>query len=152
MKIYLVRHGESSTTGQENTRPLSKKGKSDVKALAKFIAPLKLKVTYLYHSNKLRAFETAKILLPSIKVENPMLTRIELDPLAPISPLLDEIYAADNDVLLVGHMPFMGKLVSYLVTGKENPDIVAFKAGSMVCLEQKERERWLICWMHAPKQ
>lgn len=150
MKIYLVRHGESVTAGSDNTRALSKKGKEDIKALAKFILRDKIEITNLYHSGKMRALQTAELLLPSIKLENPMQERAELDPIASVDPILEEIYAWDKDVMLVGHMPFMGRLVGKLVTGNENRNIIEFKTGTMVCLEQVEREHWLICWMLTP--
>lgn len=151
MKIYLVRHGESSTSlSNDNKRPLSKKGRSDIKSLGKFISNFNIQVDYLYHSNKLRAVETAKLLLPSIDVKQPIQIREELDPVAPIELILHELYVLEKDIILVGHMPFMGKLVAKLVTGNENLEIVAFKAGTMICLEQHERERWVISWMHSP--
>jgi phosphohistidine phosphatase len=52
--------------------------------------------------------------------------------------------------MVVGHLPFMAKMVSYLVTGNEDSNIVAFKPGSVVCLQQDAEEHWQIQWMLRP--
>jgi phosphohistidine phosphatase len=52
--------------------------------------------------------------------------------------------------MIVGHMPFMAKMVSYLVTGNENQAIVAYRPGSVVCLKQNPEESWQIQWMLRP--
>lgn len=150
MKIYLVRHGESIATGSDDERPLSEKGKSDIQNLANFISPLGLSVSYILHSKKFRAQQTAKILSSSMKIEKGIETRNELDPLARVDDLLEEIYARNVDILLVGHMPFMGKLVTQFISGNEEKDMVAFKTGTMLCLEQVEGKQWVLCWMINP--
>ncbi len=56
----------------------------------------------------------------------------------------------EADTLIVGHLPFMARLVSFLVTGKEEPVIVSFKPGSVVCLAQNAERQWHISWMLRP--
>lgn len=78
-------------------------------------------------------------------------TKVELEALAPITDIVNEFSVLNGDVMLVGHMPFMGKLVSKLVTGNENKDVVSFNAGSMLCLEKIDDEQWVIRWMLNPE-
>ena len=151
MRLYLVRHGESDPAGFDDQRTLNEKGKEDVTRLAKFISHLKLQVTYIFQSQKLRAQQTAKILSASISSTNEIETRIELDPLAPISNIIDEITALNEDIMLVGHMPFMGNLASQLIANNENKDVIAFNTGSMVCLEKIASDLWVIRWMLSPE-
>ncbi len=151
MKTYLVRHGDSIAEGLDNERPLSEKGKADIQNLAQFILPLKLQVSRILQSQKKRAQQTAKILLPSIQVKTNVETRKELDPLAEVDEIMNEIESRDENILLVGHMPFMGKLAAKLITGNENRDIVAFKAGSMLCLEKIDPTQWILRWMLNPE-
>lgn len=151
MKLYLVRHGESIATGVDDERPLSEKGREDIKRLARFIAPLKLQVSYIFQSPKLRAQETAKILSSNLSITKGIETRIQLEALASVNDIYDEIALLNEDVVMVGHMPFMGKLVSKLVLGNENKDVVAFKAGSIICLERIINEQWVIRWMLNPE-
>lgn len=150
MKLYLVRHGESAVLGSDNERPLSEQGKKDIQALATFLAPLKLQVTKIMRSEKQRARETADILAKAIHSLDAIEVRAELEPVADISILLSEIEALETDIMLVGHMPYMGKLLAKLLTGNEDKDVAIFKPGTIVCVEQIERSQWAFCWMLTP--
>ncbi len=150
MKLYLVRHGESNIAASDDERPLSKKGMKDITSLANFLGSLKLHVSYVFHSHKVRAKQTAEILSSKIFIDEQMETRTALDPSAPIEKIYDEIMMLNKDIMLVGHMPFMGKFVAQLITGNENRDIVLFQAGTLVCLENIGNE-WVIHWMLSPE-
>jgi phosphohistidine phosphatase len=73
-----------------------------------------------------------------------------MDPLDPTDPLAKEAQTWKEDVMLVGHLPFMGKLVSRLIAQGEDSDVVAFQPGSGVCLERKEEGGWALVWMIRP--
>ncbi len=57
----------------------------------------------------------------------------------------------DRYTLIVGHMPFMAKLVSHLVIEDENRLITAYQPGSIVCLERINDAHWQINWMIRPE-
>ena len=57
----------------------------------------------------------------------------------------------DRDTLVVGHLPFMAKLVSHLVIEEENRPIIAWQPGSIVCLERENSTHWQINWMIRPE-
>ncbi len=62
--------------------------------------------------------------------------------------------------MVVGHLPFMGRLVSHLVAGSEDADVVAFQPGTVACLERADGEDaedgedgegdWAVAWMVWP--
>jgi phosphohistidine phosphatase len=52
--------------------------------------------------------------------------------------------------MIVGHLPFLGKLVSLFVTGSEANEIVEFHFGCVVCIERHDSGKWKIAWMVAP--
>jgi phosphohistidine phosphatase len=52
--------------------------------------------------------------------------------------------------MIVGHLPFLGKLVSLLATGNEYTNIVAFEAGGMACLNRSDPGQWQIEWVITP--
>jgi len=151
MKIYLMRHGDALVGGDDNERSLSERGKADLNRIAKFITPLKIEVSQMLHSKKRRARQTAEILASAIVVQNAIQSREGLDPLESVIPLADEIETWNDDTLLVGHMPFMGKLASFLVTGNENRNTVSFQTGSIVCLEKLDPHWWIINWVLSPE-
>ena len=55
-----------------------------------------------------------------------------------------------GDVMIVGHLPFLSKLVALLVTGSEENEIVEFRFGSVVCLERRDDGKWKVAWMITP--
>jgi phosphohistidine phosphatase len=52
--------------------------------------------------------------------------------------------------MIVGHLPFLGKLVGLLVTGSDNNEIVEFRFGSVVGLERRDDKKWKVAWMVTP--
>lgn len=62
MKIYLVQHGDSLDKDIDPERPLSDQGQKDIQLLSNFLSPLKIEVSCVYHSGKLRAQQTAESL------------------------------------------------------------------------------------------
>lgn len=54
--------------------------------------------------------------------------------------------------MIVGHMPFLSKLASFLVYEEENKESFLFSPGSVLCLGQIENEGeshqfWNVQWM-----
>jgi phosphohistidine phosphatase len=53
--------------------------------------------------------------------------------------------------MLVGHLPFMEKLTSYLVTGNADKTVFKFQNGGIVCLEEDvAKNSWFIKWTLMP--
>lgn len=151
MKLYLVQHGEAHSKTEDAERPLTKKGQRDVKALAKFLSLAAIKPDKIIHSGKLRAKQSAEILsnkiAPELTPESVGIINPDDDPKAFIWQ--DESW--DHDTLVVGHMPFMSKLVSILVTETEAYKVVNFLPGSIVCVIRDEHQKWQIEWMLRPE-
>ena len=56
-----------------------------------------------------------------------------------------------ENVMLVGHLPFMEKLTSYLITGDEDKPVFRFQNSGIVCLDQDETNGfWVIKWALMP--
>lgn len=151
MKLYLVQHGEALSKEQDSKRPLSKKGIDDIEHIGQFLRQAGIQVDRIIHSGKLRAEQTAKHIANNIK------PGIELDVTGIINPNdSPEAFAWqsdswEDDTLIVGHLPFMTRLVSHLINNEEEPAMVAFQPGSIVCLERDEEKKWLIGWMIRPE-
>jgi phosphohistidine phosphatase len=150
MKLYLVQHGKAATKETDPTRPLTEEGRSDVRKVAEFIKPLSLCADCLWHSDKARAAQTAEILASVVKAKKGTLQRQGLAPNDDVSALKNEISSAEDDIMIVGHLPFLGKLASLLVAGRETAEVVEFKQGGIVCLERRD-EKWRINWMITPE-
>jgi phosphohistidine phosphatase len=52
--------------------------------------------------------------------------------------------------MIVGHMPFVSKLASLLLTGSESSGTVAFRQSGIVCLNYSDENQWQLSWMITP--
>jgi phosphohistidine phosphatase len=150
MKLYLVQHGNAVSKDENPDRPLSDKGRVDVARVADFARPLKITVDYLWHSKKSRAAQTAQILAEVIKVKKGLSERDDINPNDDINPLLKDLSKADGDIMIVGHMPFLGRLASELLSGGETANTIHFRQGGIVCLNYDRDTGWQIEWMITP--
>ena len=151
MKLYLVQHGEACSKEDNPERPLTEKGQIDIDRLAKFLKQSGVKVKRLIHSGKLRARQTAEHLAseiaPGVELEVSGLINPNDNPKA-----FDwQSDSWDEDMLVVGHLPFMAKLVSHLLIEDEKKIVTAFKPGSIVCLELDNDMQCQINWMIRPE-
>lgn len=151
MKLYLVQHAKASSKEVDPQRPLSDQGRRDIEKVAAFIKPLNLSVDYLWHSPKKRAIQTAEILSEAVKINEVKMARDGLAPNDDVTQLKDELVQNQQDIMIVGHLPFMAKLASLLLTGQELGGTVAFKQGGIVALSSSEPNQWQIDWMVIPE-
>ena len=151
MKLYLVQHGEACSKEINPDRPLTDQGTADIERLAAFFKQAGIQVERVIHSGKLRAEQTAE------RLANAAAQGVELETSGLINPndnpkAFDwQSDSWDRDTLIVGHLPFMAKLVSHLLIEDENRLITAYQPGSIVCLEQDSHAHWQINWMIRPE-
>jgi phosphohistidine phosphatase len=151
MKLYLVQHAKAASKDADPERSLTEEGRSDIKKVAVFIKPLNLSVDYLWHSTKTRAIQTAEVLAEVVKINKEKIEREGLAPNDDVTAIKDELVAAQQDTMIVSHMPFVSKLASLLLAGREFTDTVAFRQGGIVALNSSEPNQWQIEWMVTPE-
>jgi phosphohistidine phosphatase len=151
MRLYLVQHGDAVPEQLDPERPLSAAGRREVEAVARLLASTGTRVVRVAHSGKLRAQQTAELLATTLAPGMVPEVMTGLNPNDPVEPMVRRIADWTSDVVLVGHLPFMAKLVARLVAGDERKPVTAFVPGTVVCLEQAEAGRWLFSWMVRPE-
>ena len=151
MRLYLIQHGEAKPKQQDPERPLTEKGLRDVRKVAEFIKPLGLRVRAVLHSGKARAAQTAEVLASAVDADEGIVQRDGLGPNDPVDPVAKDIRRAAEDLMIVGHLPFLGKLAARLLTGSESAEVVAFRNGGIVCLEYDPDRAWRLAWMITPE-
>ena len=150
MKLYLVQHAKAASKEVDPQRALTEEGIREIQKIAAFIKPLNLSVDYLWHSGKKRAQQTAEFLAEVITINK---EHTALDGLAPnddVNVIKEKIISAGQDLMIVGHLPFLSKLASLLLTGSESSETIAFKQGCIVCLKFEDKNLWQIDWMITP--
>jgi len=140
MRLYLVRHGEAASDKEDSRRPLSAAGRRQVVDLARKAKEAGAAPARILHSGKLRAQQTAEVLgeaLEPVEVREIAGLLPEDDP----EPAAELARESDEEVMLVGHLPFMGVL-SGLLLGTHLE--VSFSTATMACFERGSG--WKLIW------
>ncbi|MBI2534321.1 MAG: phosphohistidine phosphatase SixA [Deltaproteobacteria bacterium] len=149
MDFYLVRHGDAVLESLDPQRPLSRLGQEQVERVARAAAARQAQVSAIFHSGILRAQQTAEILAAHL---GPALGVQRMSGLAPQDdPAIAkaELEAAPAPVMLVGHLPHMGRLAGLLINGDADRDAVGFAPATIVCIS-RESSLWQLVWLLGP--
>lgn len=149
MKLYLVRHGDAVLGHLDPARPLSRVGEEQIEYAAKFLARQNLHIAHIYHSGILRAEQTAKIIAERISLMHCVEKKSGLAPDDSVDQIVGDVNVIGEDIMLVGHLPYLGLLVSELILRNKLYSLVNFETGSIVCLERMSGH-WFISWVLNP--
>ncbi len=150
MRLLLVQHGEAVADAVDPRKPLSIEGERDVRALAAACHRFGIRAHDIVHSGVLRAEQTAAILGEALSL--PVRAAAGLEPLDPVKPFAGQCEEWTDDRIIVGHLPFLGRLATLLLADREDPSAVAFQRGGMVCLERGSPREWCLLWTCFPRQ
>src|SRR5438270_12360575 len=152
MQIYLVQHGEAKPEEIDPERRLTQNGTRAVQKVADFLrASGGLEVDTIWHSGKPRAQQTAELLGPATHAAGgAVMLHDGLAPKDAVEPIKRELEQENSNVMIVGHLPFLGRLAALLLTGNADKEVVAFQFGCVVCLNRDDAGRWNLEWMIVP--
>jgi phosphohistidine phosphatase len=132
MAMYFVQHGLALAKEADPKRALSAEGRKEIECISAHLSRVGLAVKRVFHSGKTRAWETAQIFAEQIGDGRTG----EISGMGPKDDVREFAAALEDDAMYVGHLPHMERLVSYLVTGREDPAVVKFSNGGVVCVEK----------------
>jgi phosphohistidine phosphatase len=133
VELYLIRHAialDAKPGQSDDARPLSSEGIEKFKGVVQGLGRLEVKFDRLYHSPKLRAVQTAELLVPLLEGETEVTPYLAGEP----SPELLKTLQGSS-VALVGHEPWMGDLCAWLLTARREGSTLPFKKGGVAYLE-----------------
>lgn len=148
MSLYLVRHGRYLSADQDPEKGLSEYGSEEIRQVATQIKKYNPHLSCITHSGKKRALQTAQIFASVLSPHIQIKESSDINPNDDVIKFNDKINNSKNE-MLVGHLPFLEKLVSYLITNSPENKVVDFSNGTTVCLD-KEFENWVIKWVVLP--
>lgn len=151
MRMYLTQHGLAVPKDIDPDRPLSEQGRQDIRCLAELLDQAGIRVAQVLHSGKTRAEQTAALLAAPLLPAGRPQARTGLAPNDAVEPLYREIAAWAGDTLIVGHLPFLGRLASLMLAGDPDRPTLAFQPGSLACLERDTTGHWVLLWMVRPE-
>jgi len=162
MNIYLLRHGlavDPGTPGfaKDANRPLIPKGERRLWQVAEAMQALGLSFDLILSSPYVRARQTAEIVAEALRARKSLETSADLAPGGSMKGLLEfltRLKPRPNNVLLVGHEPYLSGLISLLVCGEEILSVEMKKGGlAKLSAESLEPGRCATLeWLLTPKQ
>jgi phosphohistidine phosphatase len=160
MKLLIIRHAhagdrdEWARAGKEDfARPLSRKGRKDMRESASGLERLFPRPDALFTSPLLRAVETARIVGDAWGVEPKEVPALAQD-VAPRESLRWLSGRGEKTLAIVGHEPGLGILAGLLLCGEWRP-FLSLKKGQACLLKFSGRARagtGMLLWSLTPKQ
>lgn len=148
MQLYLVRHGKAEAGTDDDRRRLTDGGKKAVQRIARRLAAAKVRVDRIEHSGLVRAAETAEIIADTLDAKVEAVTGLRpSDDVTSTARRLEG--TEESSLMLVGHLPFMERLASYLLTGDEEACLLHFRTASIACFSGSGPE-WVLEWFLPP--
>lgn len=155
MKLYLVQHADAVSKDVDSERPLSDKGQADIQAVGAFLANAGIGVDEIVHSGKLRAQQTAESLSQAVFQGRATTVLPGIGPNDSVGYLCNTIMAAGGDLMVIGHMPFLGRIAAKCLSGSEDGTPVTFEPGAVLCLSRLEEgdcaHHWALEWYVRPE-
>jgi phosphohistidine phosphatase len=149
VQLYLVQHGQAKSETEDPERPLTDQGTDEVARVAHQAVEIAgVRPARVVHSGRTRARQTAEVWagLLGVGVE-------QADGLAPKddpTTWSERLGPATGDLMLVGHLPHLGRLAALLVLGSPDTPMVRFRPGGLVGLDQVDTG-WVI-WVVVPPE
>jgi len=151
MALFLVQHGKSLSKEEDPQQGLSKEGIADSERIAGVARGYGVRVSQIRHSGKKRARQTAEIFASALNPQGGIQESGGLNPLDDVTSIGSAL-GSEDDLMLVGHLPFMERLTSYLITGTADRLVFKFQNGGIVCLDKDPNSSsWYIKWALMPK-
>ena len=142
--LLLVHHGDAVGPDVDPMRPLSSAGRVATERVASAAMARGVKPEAIWHSGKLRARQTAEIYW---KACNPLSSFTAERGLLPDDPpqwIRDRLTGEDRTILIVGHMPYLPRLLGML-TGARDERAASFPLHGCVALEA-DGAQWNEIW------
>ncbi len=162
MNLYILRHGLVVEPGaaeypKDSERPLTSKGERKLWKIAEALEDLEVCVDWILSSPYVRARQTAEIVAEALQLSKKLELTETLTPAGSSKKLIETINhhrPAAEEVVLVGHEPYLSELVSLLVWGI-GESVITLKKGGLCKLSAETLEHGRCArleWLLTPKQ
>ncbi len=156
MEIYLMQHGPALPKEQDPEQGLSPEGEARIHATGKALRKMGIGFDVILSSPKKRSRQTAAIIAEEVGF--PPEHIVETDTVKPMVSPEDTIkalagYAADNRILIAGHLPSVAGVASFLLT-EGSRATVEFESGGCcrIDVERLPTHSGRLRWHLTPEQ
>lgn len=149
--LYLVRHAHAVDAAVDISRPLSDKGRRQIRRLGAFLRKSgALLPAEIWHSPLVRSRQTAEQLAKRLELEVPLRETAGLEPDDDPQATARRAGKTRRPLAIVGHEPQLSMVASLLVTGAADPVIFTLKKSGVIALE-RAGTRWVVRWQLSPE-
>ncbi len=165
MNLFILRHGLAAELGDDGLpkdlkdadRPLTPKGKQRLWRTTEAMQAMEIKFDMVISSPLLRAMQTAQIVTEAMALRKRLILTDNLAPNGSPKLLIEQINQLDSrvkNILLVGHEPYLSKLIALLCLGNTTASL-DLKKGGLAKMELKKLRGArcaTLAWLLTPKQ
>ncbi|MEO7415042.1 MAG: phosphohistidine phosphatase SixA [Opitutaceae bacterium] len=155
MRLYLIRHAHAVAADEDAERPLSQKGREQVKRLANFFKSSEaFQPDEIWHSPLRRSLQTAKLLAKKLECAVPLVEVEGLEPEDDARATALRLTSLRCDVAIVGHEPHLSALASELIAKGPATSAFVLRKSSVLALERSRGRRgstWSVRWQVSPE-
>ena len=148
MNLYILQHGEAVPKEIDPERPLSEHGNRDIRILARHMQNMGVQLGNVFHSGKLRAEQSARLIAETLSPEIQPVKTEGLNPNDDPAVIIGDIEQLNENILIATHMPFVSRLCSILLTGTIDAEFASIP-GTLFCLEKAD-SKWRLIYMLRP--
>jgi len=158
MEIFLLRHGDANSDSKkiidDSKRSLTDAGIKEIENVSKFFAEFDITIDHIFASPLKRAKQTAEIIAKDQKKAQ-LTEMIELKPEGVAEDVCKKIIKQSKPtILIVGHMPLLVNIISYITSQKHFTCDLSLKTGGLVKIKTITIEPHLhgqLEWLLTPK-
>lgn len=149
MALFLVQHGKNLSKEIDPEQSLSEEGRREVELIGDTAAGYDVLIGKIRHSGKKRALQTAEVFAEKLDVTDVAETE-GLKALDDPAQFAENIAPGEN-LMIIGHLPFMERMTSWLTTGSMDYTVFKFQNGGIVCLDKlPDSQYWAVIWALVP--
>jgi phosphohistidine phosphatase len=151
MQLYLVQHGAAKSETEDPERRLTDAGRRSMERTAAFLESLHISVDHIEHSGKSRARQTAEILAARLHPVGGIHEVAGIAPNDDVEPMRSRLENESEKLMIVGHLPYLSRLLARLLDLDANHAVVGFQMGGLVRVDRDDRGRWGVRWVLPPE-
>lgn len=150
MQAFLIRHAHAVSAEVNAERPLSKRGRKQVRQLARFFVDKEvLQFAELWHSPLARSKETAELLKKEMALTVRLVEIEGLEGGDDPNLLVSRLKTRRASIALVGHEPHLSALASLLIAGVVEPPRFVLQKSGVLALT-RTGGNWAVGWQVSP--
>lgn len=115
MKLYIIRHGEAGSAQTDSARQLTERGQKQAEKAANWLASVVEGPIALWSSPYQRTYQTAQAISDALSID--IISHNCLIPDVTPKKVVEELIHQQQSIILVSHLPLVGRLASLLVDG-----------------------------------